>query len=143
MNAASQEVEVTIEIQPIGIEAAEAIPLPELPLWIRRTADQKAAVNYEWSVAFHAYKQRQCAKIHHLHCEAGFGIKAAEIQAEIDPEVRAIGEHSRQLKERLTSFEISERHLLQLYEVKLALLRSSLVAVDSHAHARTRRRVAR
>ena len=47
---------IAAHIEPIGPEEAHAVPLPDLPRWIRITADQKAAISYQWSVAFGNYK---------------------------------------------------------------------------------------
>ena len=60
-----------------------------------------------------------------FHREEGLGITAAEIKADIDPNVIDASEYSRRLKERIVAFEVAERQLLQEFQVKLALARAS------------------
>jgi len=111
------------QVEPIGPEEAHAVSLVDLPKWIRITADQKAAISYEWSVAYYHYKERRGALVCYFHSEEGLGITAAEIKADIDQNVIEAGDYSRRLKERVAAFEIAERQLLQEYNAKLALAR--------------------
>ena len=112
---------IAAHVEPVGPEEADAIPLADLPKWIRMTAERKNAISYEWSVAYTDFKQRRGALIHHFHRDEGLGITAAENKADIDPMVIEAGEYSRRLKERIAEFEIAERQLLQEFSVKLAL----------------------
>ena len=120
-----QTTDIAAHIEPIGVEEAHAIPLADLPKWIRITADQKAAISYEWSVAYYHYKERRGALVHYFHREEGLGITAAEIKADLDPNVIEAGDYSRRLKERVAAIEIAERQLLQEYNVKLAVARAA------------------
>lgn len=122
-----QTTDTAAHIEPIGLEEAHAVPLADLPKSIRMTADQKAAISYEWSVAYYHYKERRGALVHYFHREEGLGITAAEIKADIDQNVIDAGDYSRRLKERVAAFEIAERQLLQELNVKLALARGGAV----------------
>ena len=115
---------IATQVEPIGLEAAHAVPLADLPKWIRITADQKAAISYEWSSAYYHYKERRNSLVNFFHREEGLGITASEVTADIDPNVIDAGEYSRRLKERIVAFEIAERQLLQELQVKLALARA-------------------
>jgi hypothetical protein len=119
-----QSTDIAIQVEPIGIEEAHALPLSDLPKLTRITAEQKAAISYEWSVAYYHFKVRRNSLVNYYHREEGLGITAAEIKADIDPSVIEAGEYSRRLKERIAAFEIVERQLSQEFEVKLALARS-------------------
>ena len=122
-----QTTDIAAHIEPIGLEEAHAVPLADLPKWIRRTADQKAAVSYEWSIAFGNYKERRGSLALYFHREEQLQITAAEMKADIDPHVIEIGEYSWRMKERILAFENAERQLLQELQIKLALARGGSV----------------
>ena len=123
----NQPTDIATHVEPIGLEEAHAVPLADLPKWIRITADQKAAFTYEWSVAFGNYKERRGSLALYFHREEHLQITAAEMKADIDPHVIEIGDYSWRMKERIAAFEIAERQLLQELEVKLALARSGAI----------------
>jgi len=118
-----QVANIATRVEPIGLEEAHAVPLADLPKWIRITADQKAAISYEWSVAFGNYKERRGSLALYFHREEHLQITAAEMKADIDPHVIEIGDYSWRMKERIVAFENAERQLLQEFQVKLALAR--------------------
>lgn len=120
-----QTADIAARVEPIGPEEAHAIPLVDLPKWIRITADHKGAISYEWSSAYYNYKEFRNSLANFFHREEGLGITAAEIKADIDPNVIDASEYSRRLKERIVAFEVAERQLLQEFQVKLALARAS------------------
>jgi hypothetical protein len=111
--------------EPISVEAAHSIPLEDLPMWIRITAEQKAAVANEWNAAFGNFRERRRSLALYFHGEEKLGITAAEMKADIDPHVIEAGEYSRRLKERIGAFENAERQLQQELAVKLALAHAS------------------
>lgn len=111
------------QVTPIGAQAAAALPLAELPAAIRRMADEKHQLAREWANAFGNYKERRRSLALYFHRDQNLGITAAEMQAEIDPNVIEAGEYSRSLRDQLQAFETAERHLQQELDVKLALAR--------------------
>ncbi len=122
-----QTTDIATQIEPIGPEEAHAVPLADLPKWIRITAEQKAAVSCEWSIAFGNYQERRGSLALYFHREERLQITAAEMKADIDPHVIEIGEYSWQMKQRIVAFENAERQLLQELEIKLALAQADSV----------------
>ena len=116
-----QPTEIAAPDEPISVEAAHALPLEDLPMWIRNTAAQKAAITSEWNAAFGNFRERRRSLALYFHGEEKLGITAAEMKADIDPHVIEAGEYSRRLKERIAAFENAERQLQQELAVKLAL----------------------
>lgn len=132
-----QATAIAAHIEPIGLEAAHSVPLADLPKWIRITADQKAAISYEWSIAFGNYKERRGSLALYFHREKHLQITAAEMKADIDPHVIEIGDYSWRMKERIVAFENAERQLLQEFQVKLVLARAG--SADQGSDGRCKR----
>jgi hypothetical protein len=128
----NQPTEVATPDEPISAEAAHALPLEDLPMWIRNTAAQKAAITSEWNAAFGNFRERRRSLALYFHGEEKLGITAAEMKADIDPHVIEAGEYSRRLKERIAAFENAERQLQQELAVKLALAHAGEAAQLPH-----------
>lgn len=109
-------------LEPISADDAHALSIRELPLAIRITADRKAAITREWSIAFGNYSERLRAMTLYYHRDHHLMITAAEMKAAIDPAVIEASECSLRLKEQIVAFENSERQLEAELKVKLAQL---------------------
>lgn len=111
--------------EPIDATKAQAIPLSDLPVAIRRAAHLTACARAEWEMAYGHYRERQRALILYYHRDQGLGITAAEMKADIDPAVVDAAQYSLELKQRVAGFEAAERQLLQEFQLKLALAQTN------------------